>query len=161
MIRISEELVRRIEDHGQATYPEECCGILLGSNEGDETVITGMAELDNYQPENRRRRFLITPGQYLQAERIAYDRGLELLGFYHSHPDHPAIPSEFDREHALPWFTYLVLAVERGRSKAITAWHLSETRESFIEKSLAVEEVRTDDAADENTGGADVLKKAE
>ncbi len=145
MVRISKELVRRIEDHGKATYPEECCGILVGSNYGEARVISESAELDNRQEGNRRRRFFVTPKQYLHAEHIASEKGLELLGFYHSHPDHPAIPSEFDREHALPWFTYIVLAVEKGESKVMTAWSLSETRNKFIEQALSVEGKRTEE----------------
>lgn len=138
MVRIAKELADRIERHGMQTYPEECCGILLGSSNGDERVILDTAELDNVQEENRRRRFFVTPKQYMQAEKVASERGMELLGFYHSHPDHPAIPSEFDREHALPWFTYIVLAVEKGDAKVMTAWLLSESRDRFNEMHLAV-----------------------
>ncbi len=138
MVRISKESVRNIEDHGKETYPEECCGILLGTNDGDERVILDVAGLDNHQEENRRRRFLVTPKQYLEAERTASERGLQLLGFYHSHPDHPAIPSEFDREHALPWFIYIVLSVDHGAPKTMTSWLLSESRERFVEIPLSV-----------------------
>ena len=82
----------------------------------------------------------------MRAERIATEKGLELLGFYHSHPDHPAIPSEFDREHALPWFTYVVLAVDRGEAKVMTAWELSESRDKFLERHLSVEQNLRDSA---------------
>ncbi|MCL5033641.1 MAG: M67 family metallopeptidase [Bacteroidetes bacterium] len=142
MVRTSRELARRMEEHGQKTYPEECCGILLGSTDGDETVILDVVEIDNLQEDNRRRRFLITPKQYLQAERAASERNLQLLGFYHSHPDHPAIPSEFDREHALPWFTYIVLSVAYGEAKVMTAWFLSESRDRFNETPLSIETTR-------------------
>ncbi len=142
MVRTSRELARRMEEHGQKTYPEECCGILLGSTDGDETVILDVVEIDNLQEDNRRRRFLITPKQYLQAERAASERNLQLLGFYHSHPDHPAIPSEFDREHALPWFTYIVLSVACGEAKVMTAWFLSESRDRFNETPLSIETTR-------------------
>ena len=142
MVRTSRELARRMEEHGQKTYPEECCGILLGSTDGDETVILDVVEIDNLQEDNRRRRFLITPKQYLQAERAASERNLQLLGFYHSHPDHPAIPSEFDREHALPWFTYIVLSIAHGEAKVMTAWLLSESRDRFNETPLSIETTR-------------------
>ncbi len=140
MVRIARDLARKIESHGERTYPEECCGILLGTSSGEERVVVDVAELDNVQEENRRRRFFVTPAQYMRAERTASDRRLEQLGFYHSHPDHPAIPSEFDREHALPWFTYAVLAVERGAPKVMTAWLLSESRDRFIEMNLSAED---------------------
>ncbi len=140
MIRMTKKSVLQIERHGERTYPEECCGIMLGmSKDGIQTVET-IAELDNNQDENRRRRFFVTPKQYLQAERMASERNSELLGFYHSHPDHPAIPSEFDRKHALPWFTYVIVSVADGKAKAMAAWLLSETRERFDERELSVEE---------------------
>ena len=153
MVRIARELARRMEEHGQKTYPEECCGILLGSNDGDETVILDVAGIDNLQEDNRRRRFLITPKQYLQAERAASERNLQLLGFYHSHPDHPAIPSEFDREHALPWFTYIVLSIAHGEAKVMTAWLLSESRDRFNETPLSIEIMRPDNIEEERGSG--------
>lgn len=142
MIRIAKNLAGKIATHGQRTYPEECCGVLLGSNDGEVVQILDVAEFENTQEDNRRRRFFVTPKQYMRAERMASEKGMELLGFYHSHPDHPAIPSEFDRDHALPWFTYIVLAVERGESKVMTAWLLSEARDRFVEKPLSVEDSR-------------------
>lgn len=140
MIRLRKELVRQIEQHGEGTYPEECCGIMLGLSKEDTQTVEAVIELDNKQEENRRRRFFVTPGQYIQAERIASERKLELLGFYHSHPDHPAIPSAYDTEHALPWFTYVIVSVMQGEAKGITAWLLTETRGRFKEKPLSIEE---------------------
>jgi proteasome lid subunit RPN8/RPN11 len=139
MIKMKAEMPELIGKHGEATYPEECCGILLGFDDGSTRVITEVAALDNRQDENRRRRFLVTPSQYLWAERTASERRLQLLGFYHSHPDHPAAPSEFDRDHALPWFTYVILSVERGKASKLRGWTLSETRERFDETWLSKE----------------------
>lgn len=139
MIRLSEKIVDDIEFHAEQAYPEECCGILMGfSNEGMHTVEEVM-KIDNSQNENRQRRFLITPKQYRQAEKIARKRNMELLGFYHSHPDHPSAPSDFDREHALPWFSYVILSVEKGRAAAMTAWLLDEERRVFLERILIIE----------------------
>ena len=140
MIRMTKESVRQIEQHGERTYPEECCGILLGLKKDGVQKVEIVVELDNSQDGNRRRRFFVTPKQYLQAERMAVERGLELLGFYHSHPDHPAIPSAFDTEHALPCFIYVIVSVVEGKAKSMTAWLLSETREHFNERTLSVEE---------------------
>ncbi|MCL4511140.1 MAG: M67 family metallopeptidase [Bacteroidetes bacterium] len=136
---MTKESVRQIEQHGEHTYPEECCGILLGVNKDGVQKVETVIELDNNQDENRRRRFFVTPKQYLQAERMAVERGLELLGFYHSHPDHPAIPSAFDTEHALPCFIYVIVSVAEGKAKSMTAWLLSGTRERFDERSLSIE----------------------
>ncbi|MDE3057088.1 MAG: M67 family metallopeptidase [Bacteroidota bacterium] len=138
MIRIKENLIRQIEKHGEKTYPEECCGIMLGKMNGRIHEIEQIVELENTQEENRRRRFLISPDQYMKAEKIATEKKLELLGFYHSHPDHPAIPSAFDTEHALPWFAYIITSVENGKAVRTTAWQLNETRERFDEQELNV-----------------------
>jgi len=140
MIRIPKEVVERIGRHGEETYPEECCGIVLGQMNDDYQLIEEIVGLDNEQKENRGRRFFVTPKQYLQAERMALERKLDLLGFYHSHPDHPAAPSEFDREHALPWFIYVVVSIAQGKSKDTTAWLLSEGRDRFVQKELVIEE---------------------
>jgi len=140
MIRISANTISRIESHGGRTYPEECCGIMLGTSEGNDQVVESIIELQNEQDENRRRRFFVTPQQYLQAERAAARNKLELLGFYHSHPDHPAAPSEFDREHALPWFTYVIVSIARGKLNDVTAWVLSDARERFNKKEILIEE---------------------
>jgi proteasome lid subunit RPN8/RPN11 len=138
MIQLSEALMRVIEDHAEVTYPEECCGVLLGvSHEGNHEV-REILEIDNSQDKNRRRRFLISPEQYRDAERAAAGRQLELLGFYHSHPDHPAIPSQFDTDHALPWFTYVIVAVEGGHAVAFTAWLLQQDRKQFEVRPVSV-----------------------
>jgi len=138
--RVAPGVIRGINAHGERTFPEECCGILLGVTEGKDHIILESQELDNLQDENRKRRFYITPGQYRAAEREAAARKLELLGFYHSHPDHPAIPSAFDTEHALPWFTYIIVSVRAGRAGDVTAWILSDARDHFLERHMSVSE---------------------
>jgi proteasome lid subunit RPN8/RPN11 len=113
---------------------------MLGVNNGVDRIVEEIVELENEQNENRRRRFFVTPKQYLRAERAAAGRKLELLGFYHSHPDHPAVPSEFDKDHALPWFTYIVVSITNGKAEDMTAWLLLETREGFDNKEIMIEE---------------------
>lgn len=140
MVKVPANVISQIEKHGERTYPEECCGIMLGSNGGNDQTVEEIVELENEQGENRRRRFFVTPKQYLQAERTAAEKKLELLGFYHSHPDHPAAPSEFDRDHALPWFTYVIVSVANRKAGDTTAWLLTETRERFNKRELLVEE---------------------
>ena len=136
-LRIPPELSGRIELHAGRTYPEECCGVLLGTEVAGKRLVLETLEIDNSQGENRRRRFLVTPDQYRRAEHQAAERHLELLGFYHSHPDHPAAPSAFDTEHALPWFSYLIVSVNKGRADRATSWVLEETRAQFAEQPLA------------------------
>ena len=136
---ISETLFRRIAGHAGRTYPEECCGVLLGTEIGGGRFVHEILEIDNSQDANRRRRFLISPAQYRDAERQAEERRQTLLGFYHSHPDHPAIPSAFDTEHALPWFTYMIVSVAGGKAGHASAWMLEEDRRRFAEQPLAID----------------------
>ena len=139
MIRLSEKIVDEIEYHAEQTYPEECCGMMLGFSENGFHSIEEVIRIDNSQDENRRRRFFITPKQYLQAEQLAREWKMDLLGFYHSHPDHPAAPSAFDTDHALPWFSYIIVSVGHGKAAAMTAWLLNEERTQFKERMIIVE----------------------
>ena len=138
MIRLTDDIVERIRRHAEQTYPEECCGAMMGRSAGRNQSVEILVPIDNTQAENRERRFLITPRQYQQCEQAARSMNMELLGFYHSHPDHPAVPSTFDREHALPWFTYVIVSVQAGRSRGVTGWMLSEDRTIFTERPLAI-----------------------
>ena len=116
-----------IRRHGEETYPHECCGALVGSgNRVDHAVA-----LPNTTEEGPRRRFLVRPSDYRLAEARATELGGELLGFYHSHPDHPARPSQFDLDHAWPTFAYIIVAVASGASRQMTVWFLKEDRSSF------------------------------
>ena len=140
MIRISAGALRRVQAHAERDYPEECCGMMLGMDRpGGLRVVQEALPIENLQEDNRRRRFLITPSQYREAERTAAGRGLTLLGFYHSHPDHPARPSAFDTEHALPWFSYVIASVAGGRLEHLTAWELREDRRAFGERPVALD----------------------
>jgi proteasome lid subunit RPN8/RPN11 len=138
-VKITEELFRQIALHAEGTYPEECCGMILGNEGSGQRLVREIIAIDNVQDENRRRRFLISPEQYRAAERQAAERGLDLLGFYHSHPDHPAAPSAFDTEHALPWFTYLIISVIKGEAEHATAWVLEEDRGRFTGQRLDID----------------------
>src|SRR5262249_39074331 len=116
-----DDAIRR---HGEATFPHECCGALIGS--GDRVV--DVVALPNTTEEGPRRRFLVRPSDYRQAERSAGERGADLLGFYHSHPDHPARPSQYDLDHAWPTFAYIIVSVMAGGAGDMTVWYLKEDR---------------------------------
>lgn len=131
----------RICEHGRESYPYECCGALIGRDQ----LVTEALELPNTTEEGHRRRFLVRPDDYRVAERRAAELGAELLGFYHSHPDHPARPSQYDLDHAWPMFTYLIVAVEGGEPKAITSWRLREDRSAFEEEPVDLEPVERND----------------
>jgi proteasome lid subunit RPN8/RPN11 len=141
MIAVPESVSGRIRRHAEACYPNECCGALLGRVEDDSRYVVAHFPLDNQrQGEAGRRRFLVTADDYRQTEKEARDRSLDVLGFYHSHPDHPARPSEFDREHALPWFSYIIISVERGFAKDLTSWTLAEDRSHFDPETVVASE---------------------
>lgn len=123
---------------GESGYPEEVCGFLYGLDDGDDRVIHAVVPVDNSQRFDRNRRFLITAEEFRRAELDATARGLDLLGFYHSHPDHPAIPSEFDRVHALPLYSYIIVSVQKGTAKTIRSWLLNDDRSGYTEERLEV-----------------------
>lgn len=131
MIELPSGVVEEIQRHGSETYPEECCGGLLGERRNGAVRVARAERVENRRTEQRSRRYTIDPRDYLRLERLAEEAGLSVVGIYHSHPDHPAVPSEFDREHALPYFHYLIVAVAAGRAEDFACWVLDEDRESF------------------------------
>ena len=131
-LTISAPVDDAIRAHGRETYPHECCGALIGR----AGSVSDTLALPNTTEEGPRRRFLVRPSDYREAERRATELGAELLGFYHSHPDHPARPSQYDLDHAWPTFAYIIVAVAAGRDQAMTVWYLKDDRSSFEEGSL-------------------------
>jgi proteasome lid subunit RPN8/RPN11 len=121
-----------IRIHGQQTYPHECCGALVGR----DGAVNAIVALPNTTDEGPRRRFMVRPSDYQLAARRATELGGELLGFYHSHPDHPARPSQYDLDHAWPTFAYIIVAVADGTATDMTVWYLQEDRSRFEEGSL-------------------------
>jgi len=140
VIAVPTHAVEAIRAHGREAYPEECCGALLGTIENGQTRVARIERMGNAREDERWHRYAIEPLDYLRVEKAASAQGLGLIGFYHSHPDHPAAPSEYDREHAFPFFHYLVLAVASGEPGELTAWILSEDRGRFESEPLAVAE---------------------
>jgi proteasome lid subunit RPN8/RPN11 len=128
-----------IYDHGRDAYPEECCGVMIGQVESGsgEVVVSEVRSAENEREDSsRHNRFLISPQALLEAQRSARERGLDVLGYYHSHPDHPARPSEFDREHAWPGTSYLIISVEKGSVVDATSWRLADDRSRFDQEEL-------------------------
>ena len=147
---ISAELADRIFRHGAETYPNECCGALLG-HDGNSTgqpskprEILDLFPLINRREDSPQNRFSVTPRDVMDADRAAQSRGLEIIGWYHSHPDHPAEPSEYDREHAWPWYSYLIVSVHHGTPQQMASWQLNDDRAGYTQEFL---EIRTDAAA--------------
>lgn len=131
-LHLPEALDREVRRQMEAAYPNEGCGILFGRDvEGVRRVDRVQQVTNGFDTNEQHRRFAITPGHLLTAEREAGARGELVLGFYHSHPDHPARPSAFDLEHAWPFYSYVIVAVEQRKSTALTSWVLDEARGVF------------------------------
>jgi len=129
---LTPELARALKSTGEAAYPEEGAGLILGHVDGERRQASQLLPLPNRSPEAaRRRRYSLDPRDLLQAEVEAERLGLEILGVYHSHPDHPARPSETDLELALPWYCYVITSVERGRAGESAAWRLADDHSRF------------------------------
>ena len=131
-LTITRDVDSAIRAHGQETYPHECCGALVGRDDH----VTAVVKLPNTTEEGPRRRFLVRPADYREAEKQASVLGGDLLGFYHSHPDHPARPSQYDLDHAWPTFAYIIVAVAAGAAADMTVWFLKDDRSSFDEGTL-------------------------
>ena len=130
-LRLSESQRREIDAHLCCAYPEEGCGELLGSEQGDTRRVERVVPFANDRPDARANRYLIAPERLLEVEREGRASGLEILGFFHSHPDQPADPSAFDLEHAWPYYSYLIVSVEQGRAADARCWRLAVDRSRF------------------------------
>jgi proteasome lid subunit RPN8/RPN11 len=138
MLQLSSELSNNIRIAGEATYPNECCGIILGEIKEDGTKnAKRTVDIDNSSENNERyHRFLITPEDMFKAEKIARAEKLEIIGFYHSHPDHPSKPSGYDKDHALPFYSYIIVSVDSGKSQILTSWELTDDRMDFVQEEI-------------------------
>ncbi|MEX0812547.1 MAG: M67 family metallopeptidase [Chitinophagales bacterium] len=141
---LSGEAKATMVEDALSTYPHECCGFFYG-NEKDNRVITKSIPVNNSKEENRERRFEISAKDYIKAEEYADENNLLLLGVYHSHPDHPAIPSEHDLRQAVPYFSYIIISVKKGKLANILSWRLNDEAR-FEEENLEIkkEEINLD-----------------
>ena len=150
-LTISAAVDQAIRAHGQETYPHECCGALLGrdsnavleNDRGKDSLtpareILGLFPLVNRRDDSPRNRFSVTAEDVLTAEKAARAQGLEVVGWYHSHPDHPARPSEYDRDHAWPWYSYIIVSVQNGGPQDMTSWRLNEDRAEFSPEGIEI-----------------------
>jgi len=130
-LQIREDLLSRIQTHGVQTYPHECCGALLGRDANSAREILDLLPLANRRDDSPRNRFQLSAEDVLLAEKTAREKNLELIGWYHSHPDAPARPSEFDREHAWPWYSYIIVSIQKGAPRDTTSWRLQDDRSAY------------------------------
>ena len=132
-----EAAIRR---HGEADYPAEACGVIGGALEADRKVVVQVVPLVNQRTDSARNRYLIDPASFRRAQEKLERDGLDVIGVYHSHPDHPPAPSAFDREHAWPWLSYVIVGVGRGRAGEMKSWVLKDDRGTFDEEPITREE---------------------
>jgi proteasome lid subunit RPN8/RPN11 len=127
MILADTYVLDQMKAHASVVFPDECCGFLFGTEQSDGTrTISKISEVNNAMPGDKRRRFEITGKDYMRAEQFALENGILLLGIYHSHPNHPAIPSEHDRLAAQPYFSYLIISVMQEEIGHIRSWRLND-----------------------------------
>lgn len=137
MITIAEKQLTEIREHGVRDYPYECCGLLLGHFEADRKLVTETFPISNAREESaKRNRFLITPDELMKGERYARQHDLEVVGFYHSHPDSPAVPSQYDLEHAWPTYSYIIVSTSADRADDLFSWEQEPDRSRFNQEEI-------------------------
>src|ERR1700732_26936 len=147
-LKMSTEISQKIRQHGAESYPNECCGALLGRDATAPEVTTGVQPavrevlalfpLVNRRDDSPRNRFSVTSEDVRDAEKAAQEKKLDVVGWYHSHPDHPAQPSQYDREHAWPWYSYIIVSVAHGKPQEMTSWRLSDDRSDYACEEIAI-----------------------
>ena len=140
MIQFTPVQREQMAAHGERTYPHECCGILIGRREGAAKRVEEVRPAGTARDDSPQNRYLIQPEEMLQAERDARRSGREILGFYHSHPDVPARPSQYDLEHAWPVYSFLIMSVNQGKATEMHSWVLVQDSSRFEEEAIVVEE---------------------
>jgi proteasome lid subunit RPN8/RPN11 len=136
LLKISEELAGKIRAHGVETYPHECCGAILGRDGEGAREVLGLMPLANRRDDSPRNRFEVTSDDVRLAEKTARGQQLELIGWYHSHPDAPARPSEYDRDHAWPWYSYIIVSVQSGQPRDMNSWRLRDDRSAYDSEAI-------------------------
>ncbi|OKH23208.1 hypothetical protein NIES593_10195 [Hydrococcus rivularis NIES-593] len=148
MIRATLEQIQQIRAHAENTYPEECCGLLIGKIEGENKILIEVIATENswnaeateflsVEAGSKQNRFSIAPEVLFRVQKETRDRNLSIIGIYHSHPDHPAIPSEFDRAIAWQQYSYMIISLSQGRAVEIRSWFLDENRQFQPENNFS------------------------
>lgn len=139
MIELNEHQLTEMREHGQRDYPFECCGLMLGRFEEGRKVVAETYPISNAREEEaKRNRFLIRPEELMRGEKYARENGFDVVGFYHSHPDDRAVPSQYDLEHAWPTYSYIVVSVEQGQAVDLRSWEMESDRSRFNEEEIVI-----------------------
>jgi proteasome lid subunit RPN8/RPN11 len=136
-LRLPDALAEEIRRHGEAAYPAECCGALVGRVEGEAKEVVRLAPAVNRRTDDPHR-YLIAPDDLRRLDADVRAAGLDIVGYYHSHPDHPAAPSAFDADHAWPWYSYVIVRIDQGRGAELASWVLADDRPHMLPESLDV-----------------------
>jgi proteasome lid subunit RPN8/RPN11 len=137
MITIAEQQLTEIREHGVRDYPYECCGLLLGRFDERGKTVRETYPISNAREESaKRNRFLIEPEELMRGERYAREHDLEVVGFYHSHPDSPAVPSQYDLEHAWPTYSYIIVSTSADRANDLFSWEQEPDRSRFNQEEI-------------------------
>jgi proteasome lid subunit RPN8/RPN11 len=141
-MEITQAVVAAIEEHARESFPEECCGFLIGSVKEPRRVVEAR-RARNVAEEARSRRYRVDPLELLHADEDARAKRLDLIGIYHSHPNHPAVPSDYDESHAAGWYTYVIQSLVNREPRELTAWRFDETAQRFEPEELRIRPGRT------------------
>jgi len=140
MILVNDEQLVQMREHGERDYPYECCGLMLGKFENGIKEVRETYPISNAREEAaKRNRFLIRPEELMRGEKYAREQGFDVIGFYHSHPDDVAVPSQYDLEHAWPTYSYIVMSVEKTRAVDLRSWEMESDRSRFNEEEIVSE----------------------
>lgn len=139
-IHLPKILFTKLSIHGIQAYPEECCGAMLGTidSKNQLKIVTELVKIENSSNKNKHRRFTITSQDYMQLEKKAKEKKLTLLGFYHTHPDHPCQPSQTDLKYSWPFFSYIILSIKDGNIDKCRSFFLDEKLNEFKEESFEI-----------------------
>ncbi len=136
-LKIGAGDVGHIHDHAKETYPEECSGVIVGMDVGEMKIVVDVWRAENtFEEDERGHRFLIDPKEYIAFEKRAGERDMDILGVYHSHPDHPAEPSDYDREHAWPGWSYVIASVSENGVEDMRSWLLKDDRSGYKDEPI-------------------------
>jgi proteasome lid subunit RPN8/RPN11 len=152
MLKIDKSNYDALRQHGEETYPHECCGVLLGRAEGDERIVTSIVRAGNTRTDSPQNRYHIDPRELIRIQRQGRERGEDIVGFYHSHPDHPARWSATDLAEA-HWLgcSYVITSVDHGRAKITNSFALlgdHELQKHFVDEQIEVSAARTGELAE-------------
>jgi proteasome lid subunit RPN8/RPN11 len=139
-LKLTAAQLGEMRRHGESAYPHEACGLMGGTAGDEERRVARLVSIPNAREDSPQNRYLIEPEAFRRAQQALAEHGHDVIGVYHSHPDHPARPSAFDQEHAWPRLSYVIVAVAKGSAQDVRSWVLADDRDQFAEEPIITEE---------------------